>query len=194
MTIEQVGARLYIANSPYSIKDRLKSIGCHWDADRRQWWIGQAKRAELEAIISSSSATEPKERYTPPTAEELAKKPCTGKAEYKGRTYYVVGHSRGTAKYLLTVLDCSISFWVPTSDCRITKTYPAREYKGRTEHQTVGGIRAFVEREKRAKAEGFEDGAHARAVRTGKCRVPGCCGSALPSGYCERCEFDEFDM
>lgn len=33
----------------------------------------------------------------------------------------------------------------------------------------------------------------ARVRAGGKCRASGCGNRALPSGYCKRCEFDEFD-
>jgi hypothetical protein len=56
VTIESIKARLYFAGSTYPIKDRLRSLGAHWDGDRKQWWIGAAKRADAEALVASLSA------------------------------------------------------------------------------------------------------------------------------------------
>jgi hypothetical protein len=50
--IEKVGSRLYAANAPFAAKDQLKRLGCHWDGNRRQWWIGAAKRGPLEALVA----------------------------------------------------------------------------------------------------------------------------------------------
>jgi hypothetical protein len=157
MTIQAVGSRLYVAGNTFPIKDQLKSIGCHWDNDRKQWWIGKAKKSELEKIVSGSSQSSSGD-YVPPTADELAAKPCSGKVEYKGKTYYVVGQSK-TGKLLLTVIDCSLSFWADSSDCRWVKRYEARERTynyGRsreTVHQTVGSIRRFIEKSKQNDAD-----------------------------------------
>lgn len=158
MSILTVGSRLYVAGNTYAIKDQLKAIGCHWDADRKQWWIGKAKAAELAKIVDRNSGSTSQDSsssgYVAPTADELSKKPCTGKVEYKGRTYYVVGESK-TGKLLLTVLDCSISFWAEQSVCRWVKRYETRTQfqgysRGNVEvHQTVGSIRRFIEQSKR---------------------------------------------
>lgn len=166
MSIESVGSRLYVTGNTYSIKDRLKSIGCHWDADRKQWWIGKAKQAELAAIVSTAAAQATASGYVKPTAEELSTLPCSGKAEYKGRTYYVIGHSERTGKLHLTTLDCSIEFWATIADCRIVKRYESRQdYRsGREVHQTVGSIRRFIEQSRRDEA----------TIKSGQ----------IPAGYC----------
>lgn len=155
MSIQAVGSRLYVTGNTYSIKDQLKSIGCHWDADRKQWWIGKAKQAELAKIVDGNSGSQSSGGYVAPTADELSEKPCSGQVEYKGRKYYVVGQSSKTGKLLLTVLDCSISFWAEGAECKWVKRYEARKRTynyGRnreTVHQTVGSIRRFIERSKR---------------------------------------------
>lgn len=58
-SIEQVGARLYAVGAPFGGKDALKRIGCHWDGDRRQWWIGKAKRDELERVVATLNGALP---------------------------------------------------------------------------------------------------------------------------------------
>lgn len=56
VTIEKSGARLYFAGNTFPLKDQLKKLGCHWDGDRKQWWIGTAKRAEAEQLVASLDA------------------------------------------------------------------------------------------------------------------------------------------
>jgi hypothetical protein len=194
MSIQVVGSRLYVVGNTYSIKDRLKSIGCHWDADRKQWWIGKAKEAQLSAIVSTVAAQTTATGYVKPTPEQLAAKPCTGKAEYKGRTYYVVGYSERTGKLHLTVLDCSIEFWAAIADCKIVKRYEGREnYRtGRTEHQTVGGIRRFIERQKNeADAGGKPD--EDTYLRDGEWLTKGCAECSRRGTMCASCHHDVYD-
>lgn len=189
VTIEKVDRRYYIRGNTYTIKDQLRSAGCKWDADAKCWYTGKKETAEKFA------GKEVKTEFVKPTKDELAEKPCTGKVEYKGRQYYVIGRSQKTSKLWLTVLDCSIDFWAADADCKWTKHYAGREdYRsGRVEHQTVGGIRRFIESNKTAKAEGFDSSRHQHAVQSGRCMAPGCGAAAGPSGYCRQCEFDEFD-
>lgn len=170
MKIEAVNSRLYVVGNSYAVKDKLKSIGCHWDSTRKQWWIGKTKKAELEQIVNGNQPQGTTATYTPPTPEELADKRCDGKVRYKDRAYFVVGKSERTGKLLLTVLDCKISFWAAESDCQWIKRYHPQErsynYGRHTEtvYQTVGKIRAFVEQKK-------EDDATLKAGR-------------IPDGWC----------
>lgn len=156
------GRRCYVLGNTYPIKESLRSAGCHWDAERRAWWIGEAKRGRVEELVERHAPATAPAGYTPPTPEELSNKCCLGRAEYKGRSYYVVGQSK-TGKLLLTVLDCSISFWAEGSQCRIVHRYrPLTQGSGRSyqvEAQTVGKIRRFIEsknqQEKADAAQGF---------------------------------------
>ncbi len=159
VSLDHVGARVYVVGNTFAIKAQLKEAGCHWDTDRKQWWIGIAKRDSIASIVGESDGKEIKT-----SKEELADRPCSGKVEYKGRTYYVIGQSDKTGKLWLTVLDCSIDFWALTSDCKWVKRYQSRQewdgrrYSGKTVevHQTVGKIRRFIESEKTAVKSGAE--------------------------------------
>lgn len=146
ISTEKVGARIYVVGNTFAVKSQLKDAGCHWDGDRKQWWIGAAKAAAIASLVGSVDGKEIK-----PGKEELGDRPCTGKVEYKGRIYFVIGRSEKTGKLWLTVLDCSIDFWTAESECKWVKRYQAREdYRtGRDVHQTVGGIRRFIEKSKR---------------------------------------------
>lgn len=154
VSIEVVGARLYAVGNTYCIKGRLKATGCHWDATRKQWWIGKAKRAKLEEVINtvnSAGSAGVSVEYANATAEELGNKPCSGRVTYKGRQYFVVGRDYEKDKLHLTIMDCSISFWVDSSACDWFKRYyPIQQYRGPEQglvdvSNTVAKIRAFVE-------------------------------------------------
>lgn len=51
MHIDQVGRRLYVVDSPFVFSTRLRELGCHWDPNRRQWWIGVTERKRLVALV-----------------------------------------------------------------------------------------------------------------------------------------------
>lgn len=138
---ETIGRRIYITGNTFPLKEALKSAGCQWDSERRQWWIGAGKQAEIDAIISA-----------PPPKEDLSTKRLYGKAQYKGREYYMLGESQ-TGKYRLTVLDGSIDFWADKAQCTVTKTYQARERRWRgkvvgTDYTTLASIRRFIAQQK----------------------------------------------
>lgn len=56
-TLEKVKTRLYFVGSPFTAKDAIKSLGGHWDADRRQWWIGSAKQADAGSLVAQINGT-----------------------------------------------------------------------------------------------------------------------------------------
>lgn len=140
--IEQVGSRCYVTGDSFKIKDKLKSVGCHFDPQRKQWWIGTAKRDVLESVVSNPESVP--EKSETEKQEELSRRPCTAKAEYKGRTYFVIGSSQRTGKFHLTVMDCSINFWAPMSEVTIVKRYEPRRVRGQEIPQTIAGIRRFI--------------------------------------------------
>lgn len=135
---EKVGTRVYVVGNTFAIKDRLKEAGCHWDGERKQWWIGAAKSDAIQSLVGDLDGKE----------VQVSKGPCIGKAEYKGRTYYIIGRSDKTRKYWLTTLDCAIDFWAAMDACNIVKEYHSREYRGQTVHTTVASIRSFIEESK----------------------------------------------
>ena len=166
VSTEKVGQRIYVTGNTFPIKSQLKSAGCHWDGDRKQWWIGAAKASQIASIVGKLDG-----KSVAPDKKELADRPCTGKVKYKGRDYYVIGRSEKTGNLWLTVLDCSIDFWAAEGECLWVKRYQARErWDGRrgngtvTVHQTVGGIRDFIAKSKRDDA----------TVKSGE----------VPSGWC----------
>lgn len=146
ITLERIGQRVYIVGNTFPVKDQLKKAGCHWDGERRQWWIGAAKAAAIEAIVAAPAA---------PAEESGDDVRLIGKAMYKGRTYYVRALSGDRTRARLISLDGRIDFWAtvgPAEDqAQVVKTYAPRErtYRGRTTrtYTTLGSIRRFLEQE-----------------------------------------------
>lgn len=153
ITIERAGARVYLLGDTYPVKDRIKSIGGHWDGEKKAWWVGAAKVADAEKLAGFVTTAVETEKKVSDDSKVVAK------AKYKGRSYFVLWMGRcksGDEKAHLTVLDGSIEFWAALSECEITKRYAPREYRGRTEYTTLGSLRRFIERVKRDEAKGEE--------------------------------------
>lgn len=149
ISLKSEGRRTYIVGNTYPIRDQIRAIGAHWDADRRAWWT--AKRAEAEALVQqlsagSASAEQTHDKQAPGEDAIVA-----GRAEYKGRAYYVAGRtvrgrthwddrvtavtSRDGSKMLLYSRDGSMQFWA--HGARILKTYDRP--------QTIRGLQKFAE-------------------------------------------------
>lgn len=97
LTIETTGRRVYVLGDTYAIRDRLREVGCRWDPQRRAWWGGTAKREAIEALAAHVLAGDggPQRDEAPGLDATVA-----GRAEYKGRTYYVAGRvARGRTHY-----------------------------------------------------------------------------------------------
>lgn len=179
---EQIGRRIYVTGNTYEIKNKLKDIGCKFDPDRKQWWIGSSKKSEVEAVVNNLDGKEIK--------EDLSKKEVYGKVQYKSKsgrvgTYYVIAQGKGRLR--LTNLDGSIDFWVDEAVCKWAKRYEARydSWQDRDVYQTLGGIKRFVEEIK----DRTERGLTPVADYPGK-ECP-CCGSEpLNSNlYCWECGY-----
>lgn len=155
IAIEKSGARVYLVGDTYAVKDRIKSLGGHWDGDRKAWWIGATKEAavkELVAGLTSNGSAQVAERSGVSDNSKVV-----GKCQYKSKSYYILWMGRcgnGAEKAHLTVLDGSIDFWADLSACQITKRYQPREYRGRTEYTTLGSIRKFIERQREGERTG----------------------------------------
>lgn len=74
VTYETVGTRVYVLGQTYAIRAPIKSVGGHWDADRKAWWIGATKRAELEAAIAVAKPAA-EESYRPSTCKQCGARP-----------------------------------------------------------------------------------------------------------------------
>jgi hypothetical protein len=145
ISVEQVGQRLYVTGNTYAVKDALKAAGCHWDGERRQWWIGAAKRSRIESLIAKPM---PASQDVAAERLERDRENIIGRAEYDGHSYYLVGegsNDRG-AWVRLMFRDGSKTFFKPASEARVTKRYG--------KPQTLDGLREYAERMKREAAGG----------------------------------------
>lgn len=143
ITTEKVGTRVYVTGNTFSVKDQLKDAGCHWDGERKQWWIGAVKAESISKIVSEIATA-------PPVKEDLSTLRLQGQVIYKSRKYYVIGGNADRCR--LTVLDASIDFWADRSDCEFVKTYQPREVYGRTVYTTLQSIRSYISQMKRVES------------------------------------------
>lgn len=150
VTIQVEKSRVYFDGNTYPIKDQIKSIGGHWDADRKMWWVGKAKLADAQTLCSASPAS--------PAADAPRDIRLTGKGRYKGREYFAGAITRdGMRVRLLTLPDPNgkfLDFWAPCAEVEQTRTYSPRTntYRGRTEtrHTTLGSIADFIAKSRAA--------------------------------------------
>lgn len=148
--LEKQGQRIYLLGDTYGMKDQIKAMGGHWDADRRAWWVGTKKEAEARQLAEGGAG--------PPTKQNPDDIRLTGKGRYKGRVYYAGSITRdGTRVRLLTLPDTKgeyLDFWAPCAEVEEIKRYAPREYRGRQEYTTLGSIARFIEKERRARERG----------------------------------------
>jgi hypothetical protein len=152
ISTEKVGQRIYVTGNTYSIRDQLKAAGCHWDGDRRQWWIGVAKAQAIAAIVGQLDGQEAQEETIGDDTRVYAR------VEYKGRSYYQISRTKDGARLRLTTLDAKLDFWADAAACHVLKEYQPRQvwdgrrYSGRTiaRHQTLGALREFLADKKAA--------------------------------------------
>ena len=171
VTLEQVGPRLYLKDLPIALKDRAKEAlgmtGKNFDWDRKQWYVGAAKRAALEKFLA-----EVNDPAAPPPQEDPDKVTLVAKGRHKGRTVYVRCFSGDRTRCRVATLPAAdgtfLCYWkdVGTGEdqVEVVKSYPEREERGsygrptgRTVKQTLGGIVRFIakaERERKAAADG----------------------------------------
>lgn len=66
ITLTRDGRRTYIGGDTMAVRGVLKDGGCHWDADRKAWWIGDHATAETLAELARTAPAEqaPKRRIT----------------------------------------------------------------------------------------------------------------------------------
>lgn len=152
ISLEKTGTRIYLVGDTFAAKDAIKSIGGHWDGDRRAWWVGSAKADEAAKLVESLGTSS-----TVATGERKPQDPSdirlTGKGRYKGREYYAGSITRDGSKVRLLTLPGEdgkfLDFWALCSEVEQTKTYSPREYRGRMEYTTLGSIASFVRRARR---------------------------------------------
>lgn len=152
MTVE---ARRVYVSTPYGhpVVAKLKSLDSHWDADSKRWWVGIAKKGEVEKILAEALAAPASEAI-----EDLSSARISAKVTYEGRQYYVIASTADRAR--LTTLNDKIAFWADKSKCELIRKYEPRTntFRGRTttEYTTVGSLRRFVESQKEGESKGLQ--------------------------------------
>lgn len=181
LEIQQIKQRIYIVGNSFAVKDALKAAGCHWDGDRRQWWIGASQRAKIEHLIAQPlpvSADVQAERL------ERDRDNILGTAKYDGHSYYLVGRGQSERGAWVRLLfrDGSKTFFKPAAEVEITKTYQRA--------QTLKGLQEYAERRKREAAGGpCECWCHAPRNPHCTCETRGFCSfhhDGCDSCGCER--------
>ncbi len=122
MQIQIEGRRAYVLGDTFAIKDKIKSMGGHWDADRRAWWLAANQKDKLDAIIGARQAVTQQQAQAGMTDRDM----IAGKAEYKGKTYLLLWEgttSRGTQAAKLAFRDGSKTFWADAAEYRVSKRY-----------------------------------------------------------------------
>lgn len=124
-TLEKVGSRLYFANSPFAAKGRIKDLGGHWDGDRKQWWIGAAKRADAESLVAELNGTAPQFAGATATAASAKVAESVGlSADTPAGIVADAVEERGDAK-------AAADLRKPVEDISECRVYAQVEYKGR---------------------------------------------------------------
>lgn len=192
LTLQQDGARVYVLGQTYALRDALRAAGGHWDSARRAWWVGRAKRAEIEAVIARE-ATAATETERAPAADD--RKPredarVLARAAYKGKDYYVIAETRDGARRLLAARDGAFQFWAAADLAPITKHYGREDYRsGRTEYPTLSGMisraREWRSMSREERTEATEDAEARRSGDACPCSGGACrCGSDSPCCMC----------
>lgn len=76
IAIKDLGRKLYVIGNTYPIRNELKGIGAQWDAAEKAWFVGAYRRAQLEALLSTPSASAPAQDALPAPSGKLV--PVTG--------------------------------------------------------------------------------------------------------------------
>lgn len=66
LTVTREGRRSYIGGDTMAVRGLLRDGGCHWDADRKQWWIGSQETALalVESAKTARAEAQPRKRIT----------------------------------------------------------------------------------------------------------------------------------
>lgn len=66
ITVQRDGRRSYLTGDTLAVRGLLRSGGCHWDGDRKAWWIGSHDEALAlaERARAASAEAAPRKRIT----------------------------------------------------------------------------------------------------------------------------------
>jgi hypothetical protein len=181
VTIQSEGRRHYLSGNTYPVRDRLKQLGAHWDAGRKAWWTG--KREEAEQLITTLNGQQAERERSEGIA--LDARVIRGRAEYKGKTYYLLvsGEKDGRRYAKLASRDGSLVFWA--SQEHIGTLRILKEYR---EPTSIQSLRDYAERAKRGGGGRLQDGYY--YSRSGEVLASGCSECSALGEMCRSCEHD----
>jgi hypothetical protein len=185
--IESTGRRHYIVGNTFPLREKLRAMGAHWDADRKAWWT--AKLDAAKELISTATQV-----VGQPHAQQVGDAAVVaGRAEYKGNMYYIAGRrcdhdgvaevmSRDNARVLLYFRDGSSQFWADTASVRVVKSYDRPH--------TIAGLHEYAARAKKGgeNRHRLEDGYYYGP--NGDVLASGCRSCRQLGHMCSRCEHD----
>lgn len=162
VTAETEGRRTYLRGDTYSVRDRLRAAGAHWDPQARAWWIGDVARAKtLVASLRTTATTSPASPADSRDRPDPGHTIVAGAGEYRGRHCRIVGRvvrgsthwddaveavvGRGGSAMLLCSMDGTRQWWADTSSVTVTRAYQRPTTIGRIlryaqEARSNGGI------------------------------------------------------
>lgn len=180
------GRRHYITGNTYPVRDRIRSLGAHWDAERKAWWTG--KRDEAEQLVAKLN-----EQATARCEQErregisLTDRVIRGRCKYKGKTYYILAHgisqSSGRPYAKLCSRDGSMVFWASAEHMptlRVIKEYD--------EPKSIQSLRDYAARAQQGGGGRLEDGYYYGPG--GEVLASGCGECSRRGSMCRSCQHD----
>ena len=112
IAIEQSDERFYLVGPTFSLKEKIKSLGCKFDTARRQWYASEKSVADKVLTLFSSDSGNQSVKPAKPsisTTDKIIK----GRALYNGREYYVLVDANKNDKRMIKLVfrDGSKVFW-----------------------------------------------------------------------------------
>lgn len=181
--LQTEGRRVYLLGNTYPVKDQIKSGGGKWDAQRGAWYVGVQRKALAEQL--AGKATEGLQQRAQAEREDgisTSARVIKGRAEYQGKTYYVlaVGRSQADGKPYakLAFRDGSRVFWAHDAGAvKVLKMYE--------EPTSIDALRAYAQRMQDTRAEfGNEMCAECEERRATTTAAD---SSGFVAGVCGRC-------
>jgi hypothetical protein len=108
--------RIYVMGASREVGYYLRCAGAHLEPERKQWWVGRARRDSIELELSKMGI-EP--RYIPEGIPfRGVDTVCVGRARYNGEEYYVIwaGERDGYQQMKLVARDASEEFYANIGD------------------------------------------------------------------------------
>jgi hypothetical protein len=153
ISISTEGRRCYITGNTYPFRDRIRALGAHWDATRKQWWTG--KREEAEQLVAKLQSDEQAARQQE-REQGISTSACVirGRAEYQGKVYYLLAHGvtkEGKPYVKLCFRDGSKVFWA----ANVAEVKILREYD---DPCSIDSLRQYAAAKAKARKERKERG------------------------------------